>query len=318
MLLKRIYEDSSLASLFQVINEEVDFKGIAIRISGTAGATAPVVGDVGRIQFIKRGVVVVDSGFDMLLAFDDLLGGTPNRESTASGVVDLFCYIPRRYLDDNVEHVVPADNAQIKATFNANLATRIASGGKVEVYLDIEKGVQKYDMIIRQYSDSVSGASVRPFAIDQPNIMFAGLSATVSAVMTLTGSNITQVQYEIGGLSGDATVGAIQDNTSFQFNIENLVGTASLMPYELLGAIYVANGDITSRLYDNLRLLVTTSGASSPEVLVASASFDEERFIQSTNKQKARVLDIQQRKSAKGDTDTIKTLSAVAQANAIA
>jgi len=318
MLLKRIYEDSSLASLFQVINEEVDFKGIAIRISGTAGATPPVVGDVGRIQFIKRGVVVVDAGFDMMLAFDDLLGGTPNRESTGSGVVDLFCYIPRRYLDDNVEHVVPADNAQIKATFNANLATRIASAGKVEVYLDIEKGVQKYDMIIRQYSDSVAGASVRPFAIDQPNIMFAGLSATVSAVLTLTGSNISQVQYELGGLSGDATIGAIQDNTSFQFNIENLAGTAALMPYELLGAIYVANGDITSRLYDNLRLLVTTTGAASPEVLVASASFDEERFIQSTNKQKARVLDIQQRKAAKGDTDTIKTLSAVAQTNAIA
>jgi hypothetical protein len=172
-------------------------------------------------------------------------------------------------------------------------------------------------MIIRQYSDSVSGASVRPFAVDQPNIMFVGLSATVSSVLTLTGSNITQVQYEIGGMSGDATIGAVQDNTTFQFNIENLVGTATLVPYELMGCVYVANGDITSRLYDNIRLLVTTSGASSPEVLVCSASFDEERYVQSTNKQKARVLDIQNRKTSKGETDTIKTLSAVAQSQTV-
>lgn len=318
MFLKRIYEDSSLTSLFAVINEEVDFKGIAIRITGTAGATAPTVGDVGRIQYIKRGVTIVDAGFDALLAFGDLVGGTPNRESTNSGVVDLYAYIPRRYLDDNVEHVVPSDNAQIKAVFNANLNTRIASGGKVEVYLDLEKGVQKYDLLIRQYSDSVAGASVRPFAVDQPNIIFAGISATVSAVFTLTGSNVTQVSYEIGGLVGDASLGALQDNTTFQFNIENLVGTASLVPYDLMACVYVANGDVTARLYDNLAMRVTTSGAASLEFFVVSAMFDEKRHEDSVNKQRSRMLDITQRKAQRGDVSTVTTLKQIAASSSVA
>jgi hypothetical protein len=316
MMLKRIYEDSSLTSLFAVINEEISFKGIAIRITGTAGATAPVVGDVGRIQYFKKGVAIVDAGFDTLLAFGDLIGGTPNRESTNSGVVDLFAYIPRRYLDKNVEHVVPSDNAQIKCTFNANLATRIASAGKVEVYLDIERGVQNYDLVMRQYSDSVSGASVRPMAIDQPNIFFVGSSATVSAVLTLTGSNITQYAVEIGGVQGDCTVGAAQDNTTFQFNIENLVGTASLVPYELMAALYVGDGDITSKLYDNVRVLITTSGASSPELLIASALFDNDRLNASAGKQKARVIDITQRKNQRGDSATVTALANIAAINA--
>lgn len=311
MQLKRVYSNSNLASLRVNINEEVAIKGIGIRISGTAGATAPVVGDVGRLQYIKNGVTLVDCGFDSLLAFNDIMGGTPNRESTNSGVVDLYAYIPRRYLDNNVEHIVPSDNAQIQCTFGANLATRIASGGLVEVYLDLEKGVQLYDLMIRQYSTTISGASTTPIPIDQPNLAFIGLSATVSSVFTLTGSNITQVSYEIGGLSGDASLGALQDNTSFQFNIENLAGTASLVPYELMAALYTAAGDVTSKLFDNLRVGITTSGASVAELFAVGALFNEARLEQTMQKQRARLLDIANRKQASGDEASVATVQKV-------
>jgi hypothetical protein len=317
MLLKRIYTSSSLTQLFAQINEEVMFKGIAIRISGVAGSTPPAVGDVGRIQYIKKGITMIDCGFDSILSFNDLMSGAPNNESTASGVVDFFGYIPRRYLDDNVETVVPADNAQLKCTFTSNLASYIASGGLVEVYLDLDYGVQKYDLVMRQYSDSVSGASNRPFAIDQPNIIFAGLSATVSSVLTLTGSNISSITGSIGGQSLDVSIGALMDNTSFQFNVENLAGTVSLLPYTLMAALYTASGDITSRLFDNLAVTVTTSGASSPELLVVSALFNKDRYEQTVNKQRARVLDVTQSKAQKGDAQTIETLKKIANVSAV-
>ncbi len=312
MLLKTIYDDSSLASLFAVINEDVSFKGIIVRITGTNGVTAATLADVGRIQYIKNGQVLVDAGYDMLNYLGDIIGGIPNRETTASGALDFFTYIPRRLFDDNVEHVSPTDNAQIKCTFGSNLATRVASAGKVEVLLDLERGVQKYDLALRQYSDSVSGAQTRPWPIEQPNIILAALSATVSGALTLTGSNISRVFTEVGGLAADASIGALQDNTTAQFGLEDITATAANLPWPYAAVLYAANGDITSRLYDSLRTVLTTSGASSPELLIASALFDNDKFVDSANKQRARLMDITHTKEIRKDAATLNALQTVA------
>lgn len=279
MMLKRIYEDSSLVQMFAQINETVSFKGIAIRITGTNGGTAATLGDVGRIQYQKNGVTIIDAGFDALHALCNVLGGFPNNSSTASGALDFFLYIPRRFNDNNVEMVTPKDDAQIKCTFNANLNTRVASGGKVEVYLDLEEGTQKYDLAIRQYSESIAGASTKPVAYEQPNILMVGMSATVSGVFTTAGSNISQLTCQVGAQIADFSLGALTDNTQAQMNLE--------ASWVLMGVPFVAMGDITSRLCDNVRLGITTSGASVPETLILSALFDNDRLIQTRNNQVA-------------------------------
>lgn len=297
MMLKRIYEDSSLVQLFASINESVSFKGIAIRITGTNGGTAATLGDVGRIQYIKRGVTIIDAGFDALHALCNVLGGFPNNTSTTSSTLDFFLYIPRRFNDNNVELVIPSDDAQIKCTFNSNLNTRVASAGKVEVYLDLEEGTQRYDLAIRQYSESIAGASTKPVAYEQPNILMIGFGATVSAVFTTVGCNITQLTAQIGAQVADFSLGALTDNTQAQFNLE-----ASWL---LMGVPYFANGDINSRLSDNLRLGITTSGASTPETLLISALFDNDRLTMSRNAQISSLKSKLANKAAKRDMATV-------------
>jgi hypothetical protein len=309
MMLKRIYEDSSLTQMFAQIKETVSFKGIGIRISGTNGATAVQLADVGRIQYIKNGRTIIDAGFDALHALNHVLGGNPLDNTTGSGALDFYLYIPRRFNDNNVEMVVPSDDAQIKCTFNANLATRIASGGLIQVFLDLEEGSQKYDLAIRQYSESIAGASTNPVAYEQPNLLLVGLGATVSGVFTLVGSNLTQMTTQVGNQISDFDLATLQANTNAQLNLEadNL----------LLGVPYLAAGDINSRLHDNARMSFTTSGASVPETILMSALFDNKRLTHSRQIQSASLRRVITSKNNKGDVETVATVQRIVGRNVL-
>lgn len=299
-MLERIYEDSNLNSLHVVLHEENSFKGIAIRISGVNGATAVELEDVGRLQYFKGGEALIDADFDMLHSMGHILMGNPFDNSTASGALDYFLYIPRRLFDDNVDHVVPSDNAQIKCTFGANLATRIASGGVVEVYLDRELGIQKYDLVMRQYSETIGGTSTFPWSLSQPNIMMAALSARVSGVLTTVGSNISQITVQVGDQHSDLSLGALVAYTNAIRELE--------ADYLIAALPFVAQGDITAGLQDSIRFTITTSGASTPEMLLVSALFDNARLNMSASQQVQRIRTIVKKKIDMGQLNTVSTL----------
>jgi hypothetical protein len=103
----------------------------------------------------------------------------------------------------------------------------------------------------------------------------------------------------------------MQDNTSYQLNVEDITATAANVPYALACVPYFAHGDISSRLYDNLRLSTTTSGASNPEVLVMSALFNDDRYEDSINKQRSRNVQIAESKAQRGDKGTLQVLRKV-------
>lgn len=299
-MLERIYEDSNLNSMHVVIREEVTFKGIALRISGTNGATPVALADIGRLQYFKGGEAIIDSDFDMLHSMGHILMGNPFDNSTGSGALDMFLYIPRRLFDNNVDHVLPSDNAQLKITFGANLATRVASGGIVEVYLDRELGIQRYDLVMRQYSETIGGASTFPWSLAQPNIMFAALSARVSGVLTTVGSNITQLTVQVGDQNSDLSLGALVAYTNAIRELET--------DYALATLPFVAQGDITASLHDSIRVSVTTSGASTPELLLVSALFDNNRLNMSASQQLSRLRGLIKNKIDKKQFNTVKTL----------
>lgn len=299
-MLERIHEDSNLNSMHVVIHEEVFFKGIALRISGTNGATPVALADIGRLQYFKGGEAIIDADFDMLHAMGHIIMGNPFDNSTGSGDLDFFLYIPRRLFDRNVDHVLPSDNAQIKITFGSNLATRVASGGLVEVYLDRELGTQRYDLVMRQYSESIAGASTYPWSLSQPNILMAALSARVSGVLTTVGSNITQLTCQVGDQNSDLSLGALVAYTNAIRELDS--------DYALATLPFVAQGDITSGLLDSIRVSITTGGASTPELMIVSALFDNARLNMSASQQLARLQALIKNKIDKRQFNTVKTL----------
>lgn len=299
-MLERIYERDNLQSLHQVIHEEVSFKGIALRISGTNGATKVELEDIGRLQYFKGGEAIIDADFDMLMSMGHIFGGNPVDNTTDSGALDFFLYIPRRFFDKNVDHVVPSDNAQIKITFGANLATRVASGGLVELYIDRELGVQKYDMVMRQYSETIAGSATYPWSVSQPNIVLTALSSRVSGVLTTVGSNISQVTLQVADQHSDLSLGALVGYTNAKFTLES--------DYLISTIPFVAQGDITAGLTDSVRFGITTSGAANPELLIVSALFDNNRLNLTAANQNARINAIIQSKVSKRQFNTVKVL----------
>lgn len=278
MLLKSVHEKSDLLSMYVPLNFEATFSAIVIKISGTNGATKTELADVGRITYEKNGVTIVDAGFDMLHALNHVLGGNPKDTTSNSGALNFYASIPRGFNDRNIEHVTPNDNAMLRCQFNSNMATRIASGGVVEVYLQLENGTQSYELKINQFQEDIGGASVQPVSYESnKNILLVGCSAIVSDVLTLTGSNLDRIGYEIGGNSGNPTIGAITDNTNYEFDLED--------DYNNICIPYVALGDPTSRLHDNINFNFDTSGASSVQTVIMSASFDVDRFNKSVRRQ---------------------------------
>ena len=303
-MLKRIYSDTGTSQLHVVIKEAVSFKGIAIKCYDATQVGTLAIGEVGRVQYIKKGVTIIDAGFDTLCHMQELLGGYSAVESNAGAVLNFFCYIPRRFLDNNVEHVVPSDNAQLKISFPAAFATAMAAMTEaVEVFLDLEDGVQKYDLAINQYSETIAGASVRPVTYYQNNIFLVGVSATVAAVLTTAASAISQLSIQIGEKAGDMGLNALIDYTNTIFKRE---ATQALMTVP-----YISMGDITSRLEDSVRLSFTVSGASNPETVIYSAMFTDDR-LKHTSKLQLVKLQSQLARKITTDPEAIKVVQKVA------
>jgi len=304
-MLYKIYEDSNLSSLSCPIRENVSFKGICIRITGTNESTEAELEDVGLIQYVKNGQQMINCNFDWLMALSHMLGGNPKDDSTSSGALRFFVYIPRFFFDDNVEHVTPEDNARISCTFNAGLDTGIASGGKVEVFLDVEDGIQKYDLIINTHAESMAGAATAVMTLEQPNILAIGVSDLVSSVLTTASSAITKYSIAVGGVShGDAAIGSWVDYTNCVMNLESDYVIATL-PFR-------ASGDITSRLKDTANLSIVTSGAAEPQVVVLSAQFDDKRLTRSLDARNARIIERTQSKILSNRADTLAVVKRVA------
>lgn len=288
-MLKLIHSQSDLTSMNVPINMEAMIKGILIRITGMNAAAVLLKGDVGRLQLLRNGQIIVDAGADYIHSLDDHIGGYNNFVSGVGGGggveaedTNYAIYIPCRFFDDNVMLIQPQDNVHLRCTFNSNLNTKITSAGLIEVYLDLEVGVQKYILNLHQFSLTIAGASTRPFTIDtEPNILMALCSATVSSVITLVGSNITDLGVEIGNNKADYSLGALVDSTTFEWEHE--------ASYLLSAVAYAAKGDLTSRLNDIIECKFTVSGASAPEFLILSAKFENDSLGKTISMQRARL-----------------------------
>lgn len=290
-MLKLIHSQSDLTSMNIPINLNAMVKGILIRISGMNSAAAIVKGDIGRIQVLRGGSTIVDAGADFLYSLNQHIGGYCNFVSGIAGGggveaedTNYSIYIPCRYYDDNVMLIKPEDKMNIRCNFNANLDTRITSAGLVEVFLDLELGIQKYVLNIHQFSETIAGASTRPQSYDaEPNILMCLVSATVSSVLTLVGSNLTDLNVEIGNEKGVYSLGSLVDITTFEFEHE--------ASYLISAIPFASKGDITTRLHDIISLNFVTSGACNPEIMLITAAFENETFARTVSLQRKRLTD---------------------------
>lgn len=304
MLLRTLSEDTSLAQIIVPIRETVSFKGFVIQMEGTSdtGKTLAIE-DVGRIRYEKNGQTIIDADFDYLMHLMDILGGAPLVSCAEAGDTFLQLYITRRFFDDNVETVVPSDNANLTIQFKAQFDTEMASC-TTRTAVDVESGTQKYNLKILQHTDTIAGAGNRPKTINADNILMTLISDNTPATLTLTGSNITRIHSVNGPINGGCDLEMALWNTCGQFNLEvdTFAGAA---------VIYAAAGDITSRLSDSTDLTITTDGAATPEILVLSADFDLPRYNATISAQGKRFDGIKQHKIDTGKGATVGAVQRV-------
>lgn len=301
-MLNKIYESDNLSAMLVNLKGNYSFKAIVIRITGTNGVTPATLDDVGRIVYQKKGFTIIDMAFEYFSAINDLISGIPDVTSPASGALDFFISIPRRWGDSNVEHISSNDNASLSINFGTNLETRIGSGGKVEVYLDVEDGIQKYDLMFKQYGFSQGGAGTPHIAIEQDNIVSIFMTEYLSSELTLASGLVTAIQGNLGHKNINASIGAIIDDTSYKYRIEQTPDDIKAVN------LFNAEGDITSGLIDGVAFNTTVSGATIIELAMVSMFFDPDKLTKSVLAQQTRVNTIVNSKIARGKTNDVATL----------
>jgi len=251
---------------------------LIFRLTGTNGATKCELNDVGRIRYTVRGRTLVDASFEYFAALTKTFGGDAITSTTASGALDFAIIIPRFWGDDNIELIDPSDNAVFEISFGPNVATRVASGFLAELYALPEIGLNTYQLMIMESSDSIGGAGV--FQMSSPpgtmeNIVACYMSEIVSSVLTLSSGTITRIDGNIGGAAKiNATIGALRALT----NMKNEVGGT----FDLSAELYSADiGDLAGKLNDSLNLNVHVSGASEPRMLLVGLAFNPDKLAQS-------------------------------------
>lgn len=300
-MLKKFYEDTNLVQTIAPIQEIITMKGIYIVISGTAGAADLALEDIGRVMLEKGGQEIINASGEFLFAHSELVSGHP--EFTAQiGVSTIGLYIPFRKNDRNVMTFVPQDNAILKIDHKSNLATALDTGGKVTIYADVDRGVQLYDMKYVQYSYNMASGQEMPIDIQQDNILMSLISDSTPATLTLATSNISNIQTEIDEYNSRVAISDLKFLTAYQHELETT--------YVVAGVHFDADGDFTSRLSDQMKLNITTSGGvATPEILVVSAKFDPVRMSKTKTAQTKRLQVLIDRKVAFNKTATVKAIN---------
>jgi hypothetical protein len=308
--LKRIHQSTSLTQQIVNIRTVEQFKAIVLKFKNSASdaADTATTGDFGRLTYTKRGVTIIDANINMLLEASRLLYGTNHFTAGEAAATELFLYIPRRFGDNNVETVSPADNATITFTPASTFAARFdTNGGTTEIYLDCEQGVQKYDLAMRQYTNDYAAAGTYNIAIELDNLMaiFQGSTAS-SELEVLSSSVVTRLTTEVADqFRGESDLDASIWNTMVQFRHESTTEPLVHVPF-------YAAGDISSRLADSAQLVVALSGAEQIELLALGAFFDPERMSKTNDVQAQRLSNTLQRKVATGKTNTATAVKRLA------
>lgn len=302
MGLKRLSSNSNLAQQIFTFEEEIQVKGFAMRLADATQVGQLLPWEIGRMVYTKNGHTLVDVGSDALMALGNLMGGYSENESGNGAVLENWIYIPRRFKNDNnVELIKPSDKAQIRITFGSDVAVAMAAATEnIEIYADMEDGIQKYELEILQVSATIGGTGNTPFAVQANNILMIVVSDVVSNILTFASSNITQITLDIGGRHHDMSVPALLSDTQYHHRVETET--------ELVGVIYDTQGTISGKLHDEARLKFTTSGSANPQVITLGAKFNNARTKESTKIEINKVRAAIARKAERGDTDTIQAV----------
>jgi hypothetical protein len=218
--------------------------------------------------------------------------------------------IPRRYNDDNVETVTPADQYSISCTFNAAVDTRILGNLTVRVGIVPERGVQKYDLGITQFAESVAVSSAPVFEYSKPNIVLVLASDLVGGVLTTAASPISTLANNMDDFhSSHWPWTGWTGFTNADFKIE--------AAFVLAAVFWESNGDITSRLFDRVQIEVNNGagGAAVPQFLILNQYYDLARLDATINAQTRRYNAILTNKQGVNRPREVEAIQKIAVAN---
>lgn len=310
-MIKKIHESQSVNSFRAEIRTAESFSHIALQFTGTNDtAQTLALANIGRIIVEKNGVQVVSANYDYLHSLSQIMLGTPRFDSATAAAVSTFLLIPRRFFDDNVETVTPADQYSISCTFNAAVDTAIVGNLTIRVGIVPERGVQKYDLGITQFAEAVAASTTPTFEYAKPNICMVLGSDVVSTVLTTASSPISTVSVNMDDFhSASWPWTGWTGYTSNAFAIE--------AAFVLATVLWNSAGDITSRLFDRVQVEINNGagGAAAPQFLVVNQYYDLARMDATISAQTRRYNAILTNKQSAARPREVEAIQKIAVAN---
>lgn len=303
MALQLLDESTNLVNNIVHFRQPMQLKGLVIHITGVNGATPVAIADVGKIILKNRKDEIVNCQADSILSLNHQIGGNPLDNSAGSGALEMFLYIPFHYDDKNVLTMLPKDQYQLTLDHNSELATRIASAGKVRVYADVAYGVSAYIPIIRQYAFSANASGKIIETVRTQNIYGIMISDIVSSVQTLVASNISTIQLNVGDFDSRLDLDAVIATSNYKMEVES--------DYSISAMAYIADGDVTQRFSDSADVYIDigSGGSATVQILMLGALFDGERTLETKNAQLDRLETIKRNKINAKDMKTANAIS---------
>lgn len=262
-----IKSDTDTGQFIHTIRNAMKVKNFLLFIKGTSDATGVNPLDIGRVYIRGRGNRdLVSADFDYLQLLNDYEGGAAAAAIAGPpGVFSFACIIPRSMGDNNVELIEPEDNYTVEINFGVNVAAHTASGFKVQLYADLDKGLTTYQLLIHQKEDQLGvGSATENYSTE--NIIKCYLSdrpTSADALDLLGHGNISSVTVKCAGQSGYIETLPLVYATNIKKQLETLTTTAA--------EIYAGEGAMSSRLADELEITYITATAAAPQLLFIGA-----------------------------------------------
>ena len=313
-MLKLIHTDTDQNQFLCNINGPMKVKGFYFVVDGTSdtGQTLALY-DIGRMFLYGRGgrqLVGID--FDYLYELNKIWYGWDNDLLQEADECYAAVYIPRGFMDDNIELWEADDNGTFRINFNNAFATKMASV-QVRLYADVDEGVSQYQLTISQQElvEGAAGTFGRQFNHENIAQAFFSDRPTAGQSLDLGGSDVTRLTGNIGNLHLNAELDDLVSLTHGLYKSEEHADVDNV------ARIFWSDGDLNSRIHDSLTCEITATDAFNAQFAFVGMLFNPDKMIISETESANRLVMNADQKRIEGKHRAADSLDQIVEARTI-
>ena len=281
------------------------YQDFMIHVSGTNGAVAATLADMGNVRLTFRGDQKQFINLDRLSAYNNLKNGALLFNSVAAGALDAVVFLPQAIPGDlmNVLFIDSGSNAYLQLNYTA-LSALAGITGTVTIYGLERDGIQKYFHILTNY-DVTLGAGTQRERMPFKNIY----EVLIENDAVLDRLHVFKDEKTVV----DSTKVALQAVTNWENKIEVYSSSLGYIDVEL-----AKTKQLDESLSDDVSVEYNLNAAGTLNNVVSALQFSEQQLTVSEVQRNTSINMKLQRKTVSGDAGALRVLGRYATGKALA